>query len=183
MGVFWDTSHLKFLGCWTPSDFVLSYPWDHGWLFVLLSPESGPYNDTHDYMFDGYYLQEPGWSFNGTGTAWQMSFRIIHSVNETDQPLSSWISFDPGMTGVVVNRDTVVYTPVQNGRFVYEWGPPRAGDLNHDTWVKMDDLMIVMGAFGSTPGHPRWNQTADTNSDDKIDLTDVVVILVNYGQH
>lgn len=64
------------------------------------------------------------------------------------------------------------------------WRPDAAtvGDLNNDQKVDIADVAIAASAFGSFPGHPRWNPIADLNEDDKIDLKDVLVIARNFGK-
>ena len=41
------------------------------------------------------------------------------------------------------------------------------GDLNMDGRVDVTDVAMVSAAFGSYPGHPRWNPVADENEDGK----------------
>lgn len=55
-------------------------------------------------------------------------------------------------------------------------------DLNGDGKVDIKDIVIVALAFGSFPGHPRWNEIADLNKDEKIDLKDVLFIARNFGR-
>jgi outer membrane protein assembly factor BamB len=56
------------------------------------------------------------------------------------------------------------------------------GDLNMDGKVDMKDVAIATRAFGSHPGHERWNPIADENEDGKIDLFDIALICRNYGK-
>ena len=60
---------------------------------------------------------------------------------------------------------------------------PLAGDLNEDNIVNMQDVIVVLDAFGSYPSHPRWNPIADTNSDGRVDMEDIIIVLTNFGQH
>ena len=61
------------------------------------------------------------------------------------------------------------------------------GDLNGDNTVDMKDVAIVAAAFGSYPGHPRWNPDADVTGteylvpDDAVDMRDVAIISKNFG--
>jgi hypothetical protein len=63
--------------------------------------------------------------------------------------------------------------------------PARAGDppedLNNDGVVNMDDLFIAALAFGSYPGHSRWNPVADLNQDDQVDMKDMAMIAKRFG--
>jgi hypothetical protein len=56
------------------------------------------------------------------------------------------------------------------------------GDLNGDGRVDMADVDILVKAFGSYPGHPRWNPAADVNNNGVVDLNDVVTVLMHFGQ-
>jgi len=56
------------------------------------------------------------------------------------------------------------------------------GDINGDGIVNMTDLLIVALAFGSHPGHPRWNAITDLKPDNKIDIFDLVIIGINFGK-
>jgi len=54
-------------------------------------------------------------------------------------------------------------------------------DLNGNGVVDKPDLMIVGEAFGSTPNNPRWNEKADLNKDEKINVLDAGSIGVCFG--
>ncbi len=56
------------------------------------------------------------------------------------------------------------------------------GDINIDGKVDMRDLATAASAFGSYPGHLRWNYVADENEDDKIDMRDIALIASNFGK-
>jgi len=56
------------------------------------------------------------------------------------------------------------------------------GDVNGEGKVDMSDVMTLVNAFGSYPGHPRWNPDYDLNQDGRIDLADIVLALMNFGK-
>ena len=56
------------------------------------------------------------------------------------------------------------------------------GDVNGEGKVDMTDVMTLVSAFGSYPGHPRWNPACDLNQDGRIDLADIVLALMNFGK-
>jgi hypothetical protein len=61
------------------------------------------------------------------------------------------------------------------------------GDLNGDRKVDMKDIAIAASAYGSYPGHPRWNPEADVAGleylvpDNRVDMRDVALISRNFG--
>jgi hypothetical protein len=56
------------------------------------------------------------------------------------------------------------------------------GDVNGDGIVDLKDVYIVGKAYGSYPGHPKWNPAADLNGDLKVDLKDFVIVVSNFGK-
>jgi len=56
------------------------------------------------------------------------------------------------------------------------------GDINDDGVVNMEDLIIAFQAFGSFPGHPRWNSLADINGNGKVDAADIYIIAKHFGE-
>jgi len=55
------------------------------------------------------------------------------------------------------------------------------GDVNGDRKVDMVDLYLVAKAFGSYPGHYRWDPGADVNRDNQIDMVDLYLVSKNFG--
>jgi thermitase len=56
------------------------------------------------------------------------------------------------------------------------------GDINGDGIVDIFDIALAAKAFGSYPGHPRWNLEADINSDGVVDIVDIATIAKNFGK-
>jgi hypothetical protein len=56
------------------------------------------------------------------------------------------------------------------------------GDVNGDGKVDINDVARVSGAFGSYPGHPRWNDAADLNRDNSVNVLDMILVCLNFGQ-
>jgi ABC-type transport system substrate-binding protein len=50
-----------------------------------------------------------------------------------------------------------------------------------DLKVDMKDIGAAAKAFGSYPGHPRWNNFADINVDRKVDMKDIGAIAKKFG--
>jgi hypothetical protein len=57
------------------------------------------------------------------------------------------------------------------------------GDVNGDGIVNMVDVSLVIDAFMSYPGHPKWNPSADLNNDLNVNMLDLAIVLSNFGQH
>jgi hypothetical protein len=55
------------------------------------------------------------------------------------------------------------------------------GDLDGNGKVDVKDVAAAALAYGSYPGHPRWNPAADINRDNKIDVKDIAAISRNFG--
>ncbi|MDH7477397.1 MAG: CARDB domain-containing protein [Candidatus Bathyarchaeota archaeon] len=56
------------------------------------------------------------------------------------------------------------------------------GDMDGDGKVDIKDLVLLIKAFGSYPGHLRWNSNADFNSDSRIDIKDLILLVKNFGK-
>jgi hypothetical protein len=62
------------------------------------------------------------------------------------------------------------------------------GDLDGDGTVDGKDVSIVSRAFGSYPGHPRWNPDADITGsqylvpDEFVDAKDLALVCRNFGK-
>jgi hypothetical protein len=54
-------------------------------------------------------------------------------------------------------------------------------DLNQDGKVDVGDIAVWGKAFGSHPGHPRWNPRADLDHDGEITIIDAIKICKKFG--
>ena len=55
-------------------------------------------------------------------------------------------------------------------------------DLNHDGEVDIMDIARVAHAFGSHPGHDKWDPKADLNYDGEVDIMDVSRVAREFGK-
>lgn len=55
-------------------------------------------------------------------------------------------------------------------------------DLNQDGKVDIEDIAIAAQAFGSYPGHLRWNPEADLDGDGKVSIIDIAIIAKAFGK-
>ena len=56
------------------------------------------------------------------------------------------------------------------------------GDINEDGVIDVEDLVIVAVAWGSYPGHERWNPRTDLNRDYFVDVEDLAIVGRNIGK-
>lgn len=55
------------------------------------------------------------------------------------------------------------------------------GDVDDNGLVEVRDLWAVGKAYGSIPGNPSWNEEADLNGDNAVNMTDVSSLSGNFG--
>jgi len=55
-------------------------------------------------------------------------------------------------------------------------------DVNGDHMIDLIDVFKTDLAYGSFPGHPRWNPACDFNHDNQIDLKDTFPVSLHYGE-
>lgn len=55
-------------------------------------------------------------------------------------------------------------------------------DINDDGVVDIVDVAIIGQAFGSYPGHPRWNVNVDLDCNDVINIIDIVKVAKEFGK-
>jgi hypothetical protein len=56
------------------------------------------------------------------------------------------------------------------------------GDLNGDGKINLIDYFEATLAFGSYPGHPRWDPAADLDQNFKINLLDIFEVAIAFGK-
>jgi len=54
-------------------------------------------------------------------------------------------------------------------------------DLNHSGKVGMEDVGLVVAAFGSRAGDDRYDPKFDFDGNGKVNMRDIGMILLNYG--
>jgi len=60
--------------------------------------------------------------------------------------------------------------------------PTKREDLNQDGVINVLDMATFALAFGSYPGHPRWNARADIDQNGKVNILDGVIVTVAFGE-
>jgi len=79
-----------------------------------------------------------------------------------------------GDTPYVINENTQDNYPLMH--------PVGFGDLNDDGVVNILDIFFFGKAFGSYPGHPRWNPNVDLDGNGIINILDGVIVAKNFGK-
>jgi len=59
----------------------------------------------------------------------------------------------------------------------------KSPDVNDDGIDDILDIATIANAYGSYPGHPKWNSAADLNNDNKVDIRDVATAAKHYGKY
>ena len=54
-------------------------------------------------------------------------------------------------------------------------------DVDGDGYTGIDDIVEAGEAFGSYPGHDRWNPLADINSDEYVGIVDIALVANDFG--
>jgi PKD repeat protein len=55
-------------------------------------------------------------------------------------------------------------------------------DVNNDGQIDLIDVFRVALAYGSYPGHPKWDPVCDFNKDNSVDLIDYFLVCMHYGE-
>jgi len=53
---------------------------------------------------------------------------------------------------------------------------------NNENIIDIRDIATVAKAYGSYPGHPKWNAACDFDDNDKINIIDISMIARNFGK-
>jgi len=54
-------------------------------------------------------------------------------------------------------------------------------DVNCDGKVDISDLALVAKAFGSYPGHERWNSATDIDANGEVNILDAAMVCLKFG--
>jgi len=144
-----------------------SYVLELGWCVDDIGiPEIGFFDNVESGLdgwtiFGGWYIDT---QVNGT----ILSFSIEHYQNYSSGFLEA----------VSTSRDV----PVDTADLTYVFAFTIAGDIDGDHAVGYDDLVIMVGAYGSTSGSPAFEPYADFNKDSDIDCRDLIILGRNYGK-
>ena len=114
--------------------------------------------------------------FNGAGSIVLVGFAVIGSgESQLDLTVSAYDVSAPIVdgTGATIGYAEIAVT-VENGTLTADG--EITGDLNGDTKVDIDDLILLGQAWGTHPGDPSYNSAADINDDGEIDIDDLILL-------
>ncbi len=78
----------------------------------------------------------------------------------------------------IIMTEPFKWSPDQSLFFLADMG--FQGDLNSDWVVNILDLTVA-AAFGTKPGDERWNQVADVNKDNAVNIVDIAMTAREFG--
>lgn len=145
-----------------------------------------PHNGT-SVTFDGG-ASHLGW--NGTArppiTSYQWDFDDGYAKTVTT-PTVDHVYQNPGNYTVTLTITDAGGLQDFASKNVTVYPPPPGGnpDLDGDGKVTMNDIVIVLDAFGSRGGPPpegNWNPVADITGDGKVSMDDVLIVVDNFGK-
>jgi len=153
--------------------------------YIMDDPNYGPHVLVGLMIYPNATGDFPGQLPHGNGTIATITFKAIYQEKGYDITRGGY--FKPSLTCNLTLIETLVVDPelkhishnTEQGS--YEILPNNIADLNWDGKVRVDDVLIAVAAFGSEPGHPRWNPDADVNGDIKIRVDDIYIIARNFG--
>jgi len=169
--LFFDPTILNCTSAWYPDDNVFA-----GKEIVLLEPVID--NIEGSVLYGCSLLGEEQETFNGNGTLCQIQFRAI---SRGDSSLE-FAGPEEDFGTYLLNFDLNKIPSVAHGGYIIVVEGGLYCDLNNDGKVSIQDIALAAGAFGSYPGHPRWNPIADVNRDKTVNVVDIVLIAKNFGK-
>jgi hypothetical protein len=115
---------------------------------------------------------------SGSGILTTITFKTIYQERGLEKPP---LTCDLKLNETLIICDDGTKTPhnLQNG--IYKIYPTHIGDINYDGKVDMIDMWRVAKAYGSLPGHERWNPECDTDNNGKIDMRDMYFVAKGFG--
>jgi hypothetical protein len=113
--------------------------------------------------------------FNGAGSVALVGFTVIGSgESPLDLSVTAYNVSAPIVdgTGNTTGYEEISVT-IENGTLT---AGEITGDLNGDTKVDIDDLILLGQAWGTYSGDPGYNSAADINDDGEIDIDDLILL-------
>lgn len=161
----WNSSLLEFVRVIYPSDFVFA-----GRNFII----GGPDTSTNGMVIFAAGVG-PQQGFSGSGVFAQVELKIIQGIGECD------LSFN--RIGEDTFLQTVNLIPISFIPFNGHFSLSMLGDVNYDLAVNMKDVMLVVHSFNFFPNTLGWNPRFDLDDNGRIDMRDIVIVLLDFNKH
>lgn len=122
----------------------------------------------------------------------QMLIRMVYDdtaltpEEETTLQLMQWDNITSEWVNVTVYIDTQYDVIIGETSHLSIYGVTRGfvlGDVDRDLDVDIYDIVLIVGAYGSEVGKPKYNSNCDLDGDSDVDIYDVVIAAGNYGEH
>jgi len=117
--------------------------------------------------------------FNGAGSVTVVGFAVIGSgKSQLDLGVTAYNVSAPivNVMGNTTGYEEISVT-IENGTLTTGG---ITGDINDDTEVDIDDLILLGQAWGTYPGDPGYNSAADINDNGEIDIDDLILLGQNW---
>jgi hypothetical protein len=136
---------------------------------------------TEGLVEDGYYpLGKAQYRYYGLNLSEPIQFRISNKELSTIDPsIAELFEDEAWMTALTYEGSLNALT---EDITITEVTSIATGDLNVDGVVNIVDIAITATAFGSSPGHPRWNPMTDLNDDGTVDIADISIVAQDFGK-
>jgi parallel beta-helix repeat protein len=134
--------------------------------FCNYTQQAGFYSDSQENIWDNGYPSGGNYWDDCNGTD-------LYTGRYQNKTGSDGISD----TSYVIDANNTDHYPLMNP-YVF-----LLGDLNHDVKVNLKDVMAAVQAFNSFPGQPRWNPDADIDNNGRVDMRDLLIIVLNFNKH
>ena len=108
------------------------------------------------------------------------------TITSKTVPFLDYVKLGPFTTGTLARGEHTITVKVKEGgelidTYTHAVASTIKQDINLDLKVDMRDIRPAAKAFGSYPGHPRWNPRCDIVKDFKVDMRDIRGIAKLFG--
>ncbi len=158
------------------------------WYYYDTTLSEGPHVLRWEYVKDGFGSSgsDTVWIDDVTVTADNTQWTDIVPLTEPGVLSVSWTPPAEGDDYKVRVRAAyeVGYSlwDESDGTFSVEPGSGLVGDLDGDGDVDLNDLAILLGAYGACVGDTGYLETADIDGSGCVDLSDLAELLAHYGE-
>jgi hypothetical protein len=178
--VAWNTTYIDYV-THTPKIPVEVHP--DGLLYEPILVVKDEANTSEGWYWLAVTNLMPAPPFNGSGIAFEITFRVRVQPIEPDPVVHFQVKFDihnladlwagGGPPHSIENCNVTIYP-------YPEWNP---ADINGDLEVDIFDVILGIDAYGATPSDPNWNSRCDlVEPYGEIDIFDMVLICSSYGE-